>query len=176
MHGDRQRTAIVDALRAAPDGLTTAALGEAVGLHPNTVRWHLDVLAEQGMVTSAPSPPHGPGRPRSVHRVTPAAVLPAEGSVYASGLRWGRSAQAGEGAPDVARLLDRHGFAARADGDRIEMRRCPFLALAEACPEVVCTLHRGFIDGALEAAGSQRRVRKLRVLAEPALCVAELSG
>ncbi len=55
MHGDRQREAILEALAAAPGGLDTHALAAAVDLHPNTIRWHLGVLADAGLVAQRPS-------------------------------------------------------------------------------------------------------------------------
>ena len=42
------------------------------------------------------------------------------------------------------------------------MRRCPFYALAEGAPQVICTLHHGIVDGALEEAGSEQIGRAAR--------------
>ena len=56
------------------------------------------------------------------------------------------------------------------------MRRCPFYALAETHPQIVCTLHHGIIDGALEETGSNHRVRRLEPFVEPGLCVAHLGS
>jgi predicted ArsR family transcriptional regulator len=192
VRGDYQRQAILAALRAAPDGLDAGALGEAVGLHPNTVRWHIDALTARGLVVSAPSRSGGRGRPRLVHRATAEgdgyrvlaelladAVEQAPGGTeraYDAGIGFGRGlrrAAPGSGAED---LLSREGFAAKRRGNAIEMRRCPFLDLAERSPRAVCTLHRGMIDGALAEAGSRERVRKLEVLVEPGLCRAVLGG
>ena len=58
------RTAIAEALGSSPGGLTVAELASRVGLHPNAVRQHLDVLQRAGVVVSAPSAPTGRrGRP-----------------------------------------------------------------------------------------------------------------
>jgi len=54
------------------------------------------------------------------------------------------------------------------------MRRCPLYALAETNPEIVCTLHRGMIDGALEQVGSRAHVEQLDVFVEPSLCAARV--
>ena len=97
-----------------------------------------------------------------------------EALAYETGVRWGRHLQAAEPETGVADLLDREGFAACQIGDRIEMHRCPFAALAEESPEVICTLHRGIIDGALEAADRGAQVDRLEPFAEPGLCVARL--
>jgi predicted ArsR family transcriptional regulator len=54
------------------------------------------------------------------------------------------------------------------------MRRCPFYALAEDSPQVICTLHHGIIDGALAEAGSEQTVERLEPFVEPGLCIAHL--
>ena len=72
--GDERRAAIVDELRAASDGLDVRELGERVGLHPNTVRWHLGVLADAGLVESRAADRLAPGRPRILYRLTKDAV------------------------------------------------------------------------------------------------------
>jgi predicted ArsR family transcriptional regulator len=67
--GDGRRRQIVEELRAAPDGLDASQLAGRVGLHPNTVRWHLGVLADAGIVDSRPAARNGPGRPRIVYEL-----------------------------------------------------------------------------------------------------------
>src|SRR5215472_7739333 len=70
MNGDRQRQAIIEALRSAGDGLDTNQLSERLGLHPNTIRWHLGRLSDAGLVQATPTRRHGRGRPSIVHRLT----------------------------------------------------------------------------------------------------------
>ncbi|HEY3540968.1 MAG TPA: helix-turn-helix domain-containing protein [Gaiellaceae bacterium] len=65
------RSRIEGALRAAPDGLDVAQLATRVGVHPNTVRWHLGTLADRGVVSAMPQAHHGRGRPRIVYRAAP---------------------------------------------------------------------------------------------------------
>ena len=194
MHGDGQRAAIIEALRDAE--LDTNDLARAVGLHPNTVRWHLGVLADEGLVEASPKRRPSRGRPSVIYRLTPdgvahdrdeyrllatmlAGVVASDehgvARAYEEGVRWGRRIQAAEPERSVPELLDRQGFAAAGADDRIEMRRCPFYALAECAPGVVCTLHQGIIDGALAESGSARHVEQLDPFVEPALCVARLS-
>jgi predicted ArsR family transcriptional regulator len=93
-------------------------------------------------------------------------------TAYETGVGWGRRLH--EASPDasVAELLDQEGFAAAQAEDRIEMRRCPFYALADGAPQVICSLHHGIIDGALD--GSGREVERLEPFVEPMLCVAQL--
>ena len=58
------RARIAEALGMAPGGLTVAQIAERVDLHHNAVRQHLRVLANAGVVVSAPSRPTGRrGRP-----------------------------------------------------------------------------------------------------------------
>lgn len=197
MDGDLQRETILRTLRDEPQGLDTNRLAERLGLHPNTVRWHLGLLTDAGLVSSRPVRRPGRGRPSVVFRLTPegqsqgrddyrllATMLTetiatgADGSArsYETGVEWGLHLHDAEPGADVPELLDRQGFAAEAHGDAIEMRHCPFYALAESCPQVICELHRGIIDGALEASGSARRVARLDAFVEPKLCVAHLSA
>ena len=48
--------------------LDTRELSERVGLHVNTVRVHLGVLADGGLVAAEALPPQGRGRPRLAYR------------------------------------------------------------------------------------------------------------
>lgn len=48
--------------------LDTRALAARVGLHVNTVRVHLGVLADAGLVEQQTQPPQGRGRPRLAYR------------------------------------------------------------------------------------------------------------
>ena len=53
--------------------LDAREIAERVGLHVNTVRVHLNALAEAGLVSSETRPPQGRGRPRVAYRATAAA-------------------------------------------------------------------------------------------------------
>lgn len=184
------RRAILEAIRGARGGLDVAALASRLGLHANTIRWHLGVLDRDGLVVSHPER-RGRGRPAIVYRLSPdgivhdrdeyrllATMLTAtiaddrdgEARSYETGRAWGKAVAPADG--DIVELLDEQGFAATRDGDTIEMRRCPFWALAAGSPEVICTLHRGLIDGALDGTGYE--VEDLTPFVEPALCVARL--
>jgi predicted ArsR family transcriptional regulator len=195
MNGDQQRHTILEALRSAHDGLDTNQLAEGLDLHPNTIRWHLGVLTDAGLVQATPERRHGRGRPSIVHRLTGEGiargrdeyrllatmltdVVAADGNgearAYEAGLRWGRHLQQAEPDASIGDLLDREGFAAEQHGDQIEMRRCPFYALAEGSPQVICTLHHGIIDGALDEGGSEQAVERLDPFVAPGLCIARL--
>jgi len=201
---DPRRLAIVEALRRSPRGLDTNGLADRLGLHPNTARWHLGILADAGLVDARPER-HGRGRPSIVYRLTAeaaargrdeyrllatmltglAAEAPeGEARAYETGRRWGRylveqpppNRRTGErdALETVVDLLDEQGFAAAIEEGEVCMRRCPFYALAETNPEIVCTMHRGLIDGALEQVGARSRVERLDVFVEPSLCVAHV--
>jgi predicted ArsR family transcriptional regulator len=195
MNGEQQRRTILEALRSAHDGLDTNQLAERLDLHQNTIRWHLGVLTDAGLVHATPERRHGRGRPSVVHRLTGEGiargrdeyrllatmltdVVAADGNgearAYEAGLRWGRHLQQAEPDASIGHLLDREGFAAEQHGDQVEMRRCPFYALAEGSPQVICTLHHGIIDGALNEAGSEQAVERLDPFVAPGLCIARL--
>ncbi|MBX6768109.1 MAG: helix-turn-helix domain-containing protein [Actinomadura rubrobrunea] len=61
------RSAVLNVLRAfGPLGVREAA--ERTGLHPNTVRFHLDGLVEAGLAERATEERARPGRPRTLYR------------------------------------------------------------------------------------------------------------
>jgi predicted ArsR family transcriptional regulator len=60
------RVAILDHLRACPR-IDAQAVAAATGQHVTTVRFHLDVLIEAGLVTTSRQQPHGRGRPRTLY-------------------------------------------------------------------------------------------------------------
>lgn len=62
------RARLLAALRGADRALSVAELAAAVGLHATTVRSHLAILAEAGLVSAAPEPRAGAGRPRLLYR------------------------------------------------------------------------------------------------------------
>lgn len=71
------RVRLLGHLRGEPD-LDVVGLGERLGLHVNTVRSHLAVLEQAGLVASVKEPRDRPGRPRLRYRAT--APAPAEPS------------------------------------------------------------------------------------------------
>ena len=200
------RTRVVEELRGAPEGLDVNELASRLGLHANSVRWHLGTLEAEGVVTSAPLQTARRGRPRMIYRLRPAAlegtrdeyrllatilsgtVADTAGSAAAerSGAAWGRYLVSRplplvhpsdeEATRAVVGLLDEQGFAPEAHGGEIRIRRCPFHDLAEAQPEVVCAVHKGLMDGALEELGADLRVESLDVFTEPDVCVVRLSS
>ena len=76
-NGDDRRQRLVEELRGERDGLDVQELASRIGLHQNTVRWHLGVLAEAGAVESRAAPRSLPGRPRILYRLSRSASAPA---------------------------------------------------------------------------------------------------
>jgi len=70
---DDHRVAIVGELRGSPEGLDVRELAGRLGLHENTVRWHLGILEDAGFIDAAPAPNGKPGRPRILYRLRPGA-------------------------------------------------------------------------------------------------------
>lgn len=62
------RVRLLRALTAAAEPLGARELAEQVGLHLTTVRAHLDVLVDAGLVASEREPRTTPGRPRLLYR------------------------------------------------------------------------------------------------------------
>lgn len=63
----RSRRQLLDLLRAAEQQLDIPALADATGLHPNTVRFHLEILVQAGFVEERRQQRGTRGRPRMVY-------------------------------------------------------------------------------------------------------------
>ena len=201
---DPSRARILRMLTEAREPLDAHELAARVGLHPNTVRWHLGVLANAGFVSSSTEPRTRPGRPRVVFTATEeeaegredyrllAAILAGSlsgtenGTAAAerAGEAWGRflverprpfaRLSAGDAADQVVRLLDEHGFEPERENGDVLMHRCPFRDLAEQHGDVVCAVHLGLIRGALVEIGAPVTATRLEPFVEPGLCRARL--
>lgn len=134
------RTGLLAVLRSAAAPLGIRELAAAVKLHPNTVREHLQLLVDAGIVTRQVAPPAGRGRPGIRFALDPDAIdgdarpyatlsrvladqlaeLPnAPAAARRAGRRWGRALAAGmdpavtqpEAIDRIVELLDDAGFA-----------------------------------------------------------------
>jgi len=104
----------------------------------------------------------------------------------AAGRAWGRKlesvptdATSAEDAIDhLVEVLDDLGFAPErrtADGQQqVGLRHCPFLELAENRTNVICPVHLGLMQGAMESWGAPVAVERLDEFVEPDLCLAHL--
>ena len=72
-------------------------------------------------------------------------------------------------------LVRPSGGAAADHPSRIGLRRCPFLEVAAVRSAVVCPVHLGLMQGALETWGAPVTVDHLEPFAEPDLCLAHLA-
>lgn len=73
-------------------------------------------------------------------------------------------------------LLDELGFApARRGDEQVGLRHCPFLELVESQKAVICPIHLGVMQGALESWEAPVTVDRLEAFVEPDLCLAQLS-
>lgn len=69
--GRDRRRELLQELRDAGAPLGVAELAGRLGVHPNTVRFHLDALVNEGTVQPATEETPGPGRPRTVYTPRP---------------------------------------------------------------------------------------------------------
>jgi predicted ArsR family transcriptional regulator len=199
--GDPSRQRLLELLRAEGGPLAIDELADRSSLHPNTVRGHLAVLEEAELVASSRERRERPGRPRRLfhavgsprreHELLAEALAATLSEVpdgpqraYASGRSWGRylveRAPPGRARDEAAsiegvrRLLAERGFAPTVEGRTISMHSCPFAELAARHTNVVCALHRGLLDGALEELDAGVCVERLTPWAEPGICRAVL--
>jgi predicted ArsR family transcriptional regulator len=201
---DPSRARLLERLRDVEAPQPVDALAAHLDLHPNTVRAHLDLLEDAGLVVATVERRSRPGRPRRLfaavpeeaeqeHALLAAALasalepLPDGAEIAASaGRSWGRvlverlepGREPGEQAcvDRIATLLRRRGFAPAAAPGRLVMHRCPFRELAERYPGVVCALHAGLIDGALEELRAPVRLDGLDAWETPTTCVARFAS
>ena len=204
-----RRAAVLEALRSSDDPLGVTELAEQLGIHPNTVRFHLDALVAQGLVDRRLEEPSGRGRPRTVHAPHPgmdrggrreyhllAKILlsqlstnpDAGAAAEAAGRNWGgylvehippsRQPGVAEATQRLTAMMTDLGFAPEPDGDpadRIRLRHCPFLELAEEYSSTLCPLHLGLMRGALTEIRAPITATSLEPFAEPDVCIVHLS-
>lgn len=208
-----RRQEVLRLLKAAAQPMSIAAIASELGVHPNTVRFHLDVLVAAGQAEQVTPSRRRPGRPpqlfRSVRRMDPAGLrqyqllaeilvqsIAAEPEPIAkatqAGRAWGQlmadPSGTGEHAADarphepvrrLVSLLTELGFDPALQGSpdhqQVGLRHCPFLELAEWRKDVVCPIHLGLMQGAMDAWDAPVIVSALQPFAEPDLCVAHLA-
>lgn len=194
------REAILALLESAAEPLGIDDIRLATGLHPNTVRTHLDVLHAAGHVARVRETPRGPGRPRWRYGATPsprsrhgdlaADLLDQLADVASPTLtreaaeRWATAAgtappepypTADDAVHGVARALAELGFETRVDavGDRIELRACPYAPLVAQRP-VICDIHAELVARLLDGSDQPVALDRLDVWTRPGLCVAHV--
>ncbi|WP_018656431.1 helix-turn-helix transcriptional regulator [Actinomadura flavalba] len=172
---------------------------EAAGVTRTLAAFHLDRLAEAGLLETASrrlSGRSGPGagRPAKVYRRaagergvslpprdyrTAASVLAEavegaglDGPLQDAARARGRELAAGPCADlgAAAELLAARGYEPFPDGEVLRLRNCPFHVLAEEFPPLVCGMNLALLEGLLE--GGEVAVR---MDARPGLCCVALS-
>src|SRR6476619_2398592 len=68
--GDNTRYAIYLELARSPRPLVTAEIAETLGLHPNTVRPHLERMREVGLLEITSESGGGVGRPQNLYSLS----------------------------------------------------------------------------------------------------------
>lgn len=132
-----------------------------------------ELLAEfwNGSADGEPVTPEEAGRQWAVSRLTPPEELPP-------------ASTAGEWLGKVGRTVDvlaRWGYTPEVRtsdlGRTVELTLvdCPFLALAQSRPELVCGVHRGLLRGAMDAVGEADTDVTLSPFVGPGRCVATIT-
>jgi predicted ArsR family transcriptional regulator len=187
--------------------MSIVAIAEQLGVHPNTVRFHLDSLVADRQVEQVEHGRKGPGRPpmmfqairqmdrggtRHYRMLAEILTMALAGDkdprrkAMAAGRAWGQNLESSaeattvEGAIDqLVEVLDDLGFAPErrtSNGEQlVGLRHCPFLELAETRSSVVCPVHLGLMQGALETWAAPVSVERLDAFVEPDLCLAHIA-
>ncbi|MFN6554155.1 helix-turn-helix transcriptional regulator [Mycolicibacterium septicum] len=195
----KRRVDVLSTLKASATPMTIAQIAAELAVHANTVRFHLEHLEAGGQVERVQPHHRSPGRPpqlyRAVRRMDPtgpthyrmlaeilANGLAADDNPAARaremGRAWGRTMPrpAADSPVDaLVQTLGEIGFAPEPpEDDQLRLRHCPFLELAQTRAAVVCPIHLGLMQGALESWQAPVAVERLDAFVEPDLCVARL--
>ncbi|EGD53891.1 helix-turn-helix transcriptional regulator [Gordonia neofelifaecis] len=193
------RDAVLTALHEADAPVTVADLAMTTGIAPTTVRFHLRALVDDGLVVTETARHDGPGRPRLLYQSRPAmdpsgprnyellagvaiqalTELPrAVEHATAAGRSWGARRAHGSADPvdDLMSVLDDFGFAPEPVDDGIRLNRCPFLELAKDHPGVTCSIHRGIMQGVLDAHGLDASRVRLDAFVDGDHCLASITA
>jgi predicted ArsR family transcriptional regulator len=193
-----RRQEVLRLLRSSERALSISELARRLEVHPNTVRLHLEGLTDAGLVERVQTARSGPGRPplmfRASRRMDPAgprnyrflvemliAELNAARNPAARAVEIGRRWAVHDVEPPASPLtaveatswliglLDRIGFAPEPGAGQIDLHNCPFLESVQPHDRLVCALHLGYMQGAVDRAGAVS-VDELIPFAEPDVC------
>ena len=188
---DPSRIRLLRRIQAAP-GCTVKVLAEHTGLHVNTVREHLQALADEGLVTAEATHTGGRGRPPTTYRpvVDPATSSAAQERVERARERGDTlrrilppdttSAELGEAALhqlDTLYLhLDDSGLEPVVDQERLEVDLvpCPFYRILEEDPQLACAVHAQILRDTLAQVPGPLQLEELRPFVGPAACLVRL--
>ena len=183
--GDNTRYAVFLEIARSAKPLATADVARSLGLHPNTVRPHLERMRELGLLDQRVDARGGPGRPQHLYTVAPDApslgleppafprlarmllqVAAGAGVAFEDAVEVGREQgtidatrrrRSTQGVAALRSELSDLGFDPEDigddDGATIAFMHCPFRELAQSDPALVCGLHRGMVEGFVDAVG-----------------------
>lgn len=189
----RQQRRILEELHGQPTGLTVRDISESLGLHANTIRGHMDVLKDLGLVNMITRQGEGPGRPSRVYmaqsaqpgrptahlagliRVAVSAMEPRPTVEKARelGRKWAESMVEYGVLPEgkdvietTTALMAEMGFAPVTENSTMRLYRCPLLAPDGTIPPEVCEVHHGMIQAIAEHTNGANG-RKLLTIVNP---------
>lgn len=166
-------------------------IADELGLHRNSVRFHLDALVEAGFASRQIDGSGLHGRPPTLYTATQAS--PAMSSLHMleltdvllghiadssadptaelrqAGVSWGArlaepTISADDVVPALAATLAARGFGTEQRKDTLCFTRCPFRDMIDdARLPLVCTMHAGVIEGYLAQSAGEHTAGELRI-------------
>jgi len=199
----RTRREMLELIASSETPLDAAAIADRMGLHVTTVRFHLDQLVSARLVRRNIEREGRRGHPRVVYVSSVSAgdddsanrqlVDVLAGALardpdggrsrgLEAGKRWAEAllSDVPRDTDPVAPLMDmltRIGFEPEVptdDDGTINLMACPFREAALDHPGVVCSVHRGLVNGTMEHVGAADGRARLRPFVQPRMCVVEL--
>lgn len=195
-----QRERLLELLSQQSGGTTIAALVKFTGLHENTIRGHLNGLHAAGFVTRTLREPDGKGRPATLwsaqasdpqagyaglagalaralaeHAEDPQRAAREAGQAWGRGLATKQDERSDPRA-GVVDLMTNLGYDpdTSAGLDEIYLRACPLLEAAAQHEDVVCAVHFGLVQGALNHFGASDDGSELIPFSAPHQCTLRL--
>ncbi len=194
---DTSRENIARIVAESAHPITVEDIAQVTGLHPNTIRTHLDVLRAAGRIERSRQDAQGRGRPKwlysevadDAYRRFAADLTGAlsaaqdEALADAAAQRWRKADSVTSepaDSPDeavavAARALSRLGFEVDVSpvGDAVYLGQCPYAALIAENP-VICDIHAKALEQILAGTGQDVELVAMDVFPRPGVCVAHL--
>lgn len=189
--GDATRRKVYELVVGRGGAVGRDEVAQRLGMGRTLAAFHLDKLAEAGLLeVSFARGPHG-GRPAKLYCRSSAEVavsLPPRSYVDAAGLlaeaveragadqtlhRVARKSGLAHKNPDMWEALRERGYEPFAQGVVTKLRNCPFHSLAEQFPPLVCGMNLALLKGMAEGGGWPVEPR---MAPEPGHCCVVLEG
>lgn len=173
---------------------TVDELRAATGLHPNTIREHLQRLVDGGYVVTEREQRTVRGRPRVFYaaatgadgRTSPVARHKAKQAAYRGDLLRRVMPELGTTLDDrtihqvdaLVEDLESAGFTPFLDEESltVELSACPHSGASTADRNVACAVHRALMDGVLAAAGGPLRAQCILTTSRATGCRVQLAA